>query len=226
MKYLLTISFFMGSLLICLAQGDTMQTLLQFTELKVYDRITVHLVKGEKNKLTIAAKDKNEVKILQNNGVLKIKRSSDQLISRDAIDILLYYTESLTVLDANENAKITSKGPVESPKIEIKAQAAGYIVLELASASTIIKSASGSEVSLTGTSKVQDVTVNTGGKVYNKGLFTKETTVRVLAGGHAEIHGSDKVIAKVKAGGVILVYGDPKSLEKENTFGGKIESMN
>lgn len=202
-----------------------MQTLQKFTELKVYDRITVHLVKGEENKLTFAIRDNNAVHILENNGVLKIRRSSDQFISGSAINIELYYTESLTILDANENAKIMSKGPIDSSKIEIKAQAAGYIALKLTTASTVVKSTSGSEIRLTGTSRIQDVTVNTGGKVYSKGLLTKETTAKVLAGGYAEIHGSDKVIAKVKAGGVILVYGNPKSLEKEDIFGGKIERM-
>jgi len=65
--------------------------------------------------------------------------------------------------------------------------------------------------------------VNTGGKIYNKQLNTQQTTVVVNAGGRADVNASEKVDAKVRAGGSIYIYGNPKEIDKDKVFGGKIE---
>ena len=64
--------------------------------------------------------------------------------------------------------------------------------------------------------------VNTGGKIRNKELNTKETVVVVNAGGRADVKASDYVKAKVRAGGYIYIYGNPKQVDRDKVFGGKI----
>ena len=88
-----------------------------------------------------------------------------------------------------------------------------------------VKSTSGSAVTLTGNVRFQKVVANAGGKVYNKDLNTTETNVEVNAGGRADIKASKKVDAKVRAGGSIYIYGNPKEVEKDKIFGGKIQIM-
>ena len=86
-----------------------------------------------------------------------------------------------------------------------------------------VKSTSGSTVTLTGNVENQEVVVNAGGKVYNKEMSTVNTEVEVNAGGRAEIKASNKVKAKVRAGGSIYIYGSPKQVDQDKIFGGKIE---
>jgi hypothetical protein len=172
--------------------------------------------------LYLSGENQEDVKIFENNGVLKITMDLDQFISSNTVDVELYYTEALTIIDANENAKIISNAPLKGEKLEIKAQESGIVSLALDMEYVLVKCNTGSETTLTGTSKIQDVSVNTGGKVYHKELLVKETSVTVLGGGHAEIHGTEKVIARVKAGGSIEVYGKPRIIEKDATFGGNI----
>lgn len=226
MKSFITIAFIVFFTMRCFAQDHSTQSLQKFTELKVYDRITVTLIKGGENRLLLSGENREDVNVFENNGVLTIKMGSDQFISSKTIAIKLYYTESLAVIDANENAKIISDGTLKGTKLEIKAQEAGIVSLALDMEYVMVKCNSSSETTIIGTTQVQDVSVNTGGKVYHKELFAKETNVTVLAGGHAEVHGTEKVIAKVKAGGFIVVYGKPKIIEKDDTFGGKIEVSN
>ncbi|WP_419212657.1 head GIN domain-containing protein [Maribacter sp. X9] len=223
MKLILTTTLLLCSTLFCLAQGTVTHTLGKFTELKVYDRIVVNLIKGDVNKLVILDKDKADIKILESDGTLKLKLLRENFLASSPVDIQLYYTEPLTVIDANENAKITASTVLKGLEVEIMAQEAAYVSLALNTEFATVKSISGSEIQLKGTTKVQDVYVNTGAKVFNKNLKTEETTVMVLAGGYAEVHGTAKVITKVKAGSTIIVYGKPKNLEKDDTFGGKIE---
>lgn len=208
------------------AQKSTTKELEKFTELKVYDRIVVNLVRGSENKLVITGDDNDEVEIDNEDGLLKIKMEFDNFLDGDEAMGTLYYTEDLTLIDANENAKIRSKKAVTGDHLDIRAQEGGKIDMKIDSKSLYTRSTTGGEVTLTGTTNNQEVMVNTGGKTYNKKLNTVETQVTVQAGGRADVKASDKVKAKVRAGGSIYVHGNPKEVEKDKVFGGKIEVIN
>ncbi|MEL6485326.1 MAG: DUF2807 domain-containing protein, partial [Bacteroidota bacterium] len=64
-----------------------------------------------------------------------------------------------------------------------------------------------------------------GGEYIGKSFKTEFTTVTVNAGGTASIYATDYVQANVKAGGEVLVYGDPAKMDEKKVFGGKIKRM-
>ncbi|MDF4203791.1 DUF2807 domain-containing protein [Maribacter sp. SA7] len=222
MKFFLFFTLTLLSILTVVAQGNTTIPLEKYTELRVYDRISVTLVKGEENKIEIATADKKELSITENDGRLRLKMCSGESVLNTILNLKLYYTEALSVIDANKNSRIISTGLVIGTDLEIEAQDASTITLNIAYNNVSSKSVSGSEIKLSGTSSDQEVMINTGGKLLNKGLKTKNSTVIVLSGGSAEVYASESVIAKVKAGGTINIYGNPKSVDKDDTFGGKI----
>ncbi len=207
------------------AQRKNTKDLNKFTELKVYDRIIVTLIKSNENKIVITGDDKDEVNISNKDGLLKIRMEFDNFLDGNEARATLYYTESLSLIDANENAKIISDETFKGNYTQIKAQEGGKITLKVNLESVYVKSISGSEITLTGSSSKQEVTVNTGGKAFNKNLSTKDTNVIVMAGGRADIKASNNVEAKVKAGGYIYIYGNPKTIDKDKLFGGKIKIM-
>ena len=207
------------------AQTESTKPLEKFTEVKAYDRIVVKLAKSNENKLVITGDDQDEVNISNKDGLLKIRMEFDNFMDGDEAKGTLYYTEALTLLDANENAKIISDETLKGGRVEIKTQEGGHIELKVDLDDLYAKSVSGGEVKLTGNTKTQEVVVNTGGKVYNKELDSENTTVNVSAGGSADVKASGRVEAKVKAGGSIYIYGNPKSVEKDKLFGGKITIM-
>ncbi|SDR76807.1 Putative auto-transporter adhesin, head GIN domain [Maribacter dokdonensis] len=204
------------------AQNNAIIPLENFTELQVYDRISVTLVKGEENKIEIPLEHKKDLSITENDARIRLKMCSGESVLNSTLSLKLYYTEALSIIDANKNSRIISTGLVIGTDLAIEAQDASTITLNIAYNNVSAKSTSGSEIKLSGTSTNQEVMTNTGGKLFNKGLKTKNSTVIVLSGGSAEVYASEAVIAKVKAGGSITVYGNPKSVDKDDTFGGKI----
>ncbi|MFS4494409.1 head GIN domain-containing protein [Maribacter sp. 2308TA10-17] len=206
-------------------QKENVKQLEKFTQVKAYDRIVVKLIKSDENKIVITGDDQDEVSISNKNGLLKIRMEFDNFMDGDEAQATLYYTETLALIDANENARIKSDETVKGERVEIKAQEGGHIDLKIDIADLYTKSISGAEVTLTGEAKVQEVMVNTGGKIYNKKLNTSETTVVVNAGGRADVKASEKVKAKVRAGGSIYIYGNPKDVNRDKVFGGKIKIM-
>ena len=204
------------------AQNNAVIPLENFTELQVYDRISVTLVKGEDNKIEIPLEHKKDLSITENDARLRLKMCSGESVLNSTLSLKLYYTEALSIIDAKKNSRIISTGLVIGTDLAIEAQDASTITLNIAYNNVSAKSTSGSEIKLSGTSTNQEVMIKTGGKLFNKGLKTKNSTVIVLSGGSAEVYASEAVIAKVKAGGSITVYGNPKSVDKDDTFGGKI----
>ena len=206
-----------------LAQRKNTKQLDKFTEVKAYDRIIVTLIKSNENKLVITGDDQDEVSISNKNGLLKIRMEFDNFLSGNEAMATLYYTEELSLIDANENAQINSNETVKGNRVEIKSQEGGKIDLKVDLKDLYTKSISGGEITLTGKSKIQEVMVNTGGKVYNKELNTENTSVVVNAGGRADVKASERVEAKVRAGGSIYIYGNPKDVDRNKVFGGKIK---
>ena len=219
-----TITLFLIAMvsLTSIAQKATTKELESFTQIKAYDRIVVKLVKSTVNKIVISGDDQDEINISNKDGVLKVKMEFDNFMDGDEAQATLYYSEPLTLIDANENAKITSDETVKGERIEIKAQEGGKINLKIALADVYVKSISGSVIVLNGSSATQEVMVNTGGRVENEKLTSEKTKVVVNAGGRANIKSSDEVEAKVRAGGYIYIHGNPKNVKSDKVFGGKI----
>ncbi len=80
----------------------------------------------------------------------------------------------------------------------------------------------GSKVNLSGKASEQDVLINSGSEYQAENLHTSKTMATANAGGQAHIYATDYVDAKVRAGGEITVYGNPKNIDKKVVMGGKI----
>lgn len=205
------------------AQETTTKEIEKFTEIKAFDRISVILIQSNENKVVLTGEDQGDVDIENKKGLLKIKMDFENSMDGEDVEAKVYYTEELTLIDANEGARITSDGAVKASESRIAVQEGGKIELTVDIENLFVKSTSGSEVTLTGKATNQEVVANAGGKVYNENLDTETTKVTVNAGGSAEIKASILADAKVRAGGAIAIHGNPKKIERDKVFGGKIE---
>jgi hypothetical protein len=85
-----------------------------------------------------------------------------------------------------------------------------------------IRAVTGGIIEASGLAKSQAIVLNTGGIFEGRELRTSDSSVRISAGGEAELHASDKVDIKVKAGGDVYVYGNPAQVYKSTIAGGRI----
>ncbi|MEA1785717.1 head GIN domain-containing protein [Arenibacter sp. GZD96] len=208
------------------SQNEKVTKALQpFRDVKVYDGLSVTLIKSNENKAVITGANTDKVAIVLTNDVLKIRMEITKIFSGYRTFIDLYYTDNLVVLDVNEDAKINAKQPFSQPVLELKAQEGGQVEVDAKVEQLLIKTVTGGVVTAKGSSDNQDVIVNTGGVYKGKDFKTKFTTVNVNAGSTAEIFASDYVKASVKAGGTVHVYGNPEKMEEKTVFGGKIIRM-
>lgn len=222
----ITLLLFLIAMLPIWSQNETITKELDaFKEVKAFDGLSVTLIKSDVNKAVITGVNTKNVVIVNNAGILKIRMEVNKLFSGYRTFIDLFYTDDLIILDTNEDARITSKETVIQPVLELKAQEGGELIIIAQVEQLLIKSVLGGIITASGTSHNQDVQINTGGIYKGKDFKTKFSTVNVNAGSRAEIFASDYVRASVKAGGEVLVYGDPAKMEERTVFGGKITRM-
>ncbi len=209
---------------VAIAQSTIKKTIGEFTELKVYDLIEVNLVKSKENKVEISGKNTEDVVIVNKNGKLKIKMILEESFDGKNTSVTLYYT-NVDILDANEGAIISSEDKIKQYEIDLRAQEGGKISIDLKVKIANIKAVSGGVIETHGTANSQDVSLNTGGIYKGEDLQTENTTVNIKAAGDAHVKASELVDIKIRAGGDVFVYGDPKTIKENRVFGGRVKRM-
>lgn len=214
------------SVQLSLAQEDkTFERLGKFTEVKAFDGLSVNLIKSDVNKAVVTGENIGKVAVVNTKGVLKLRMQITKIFSGYRTFIDVYYTEELVTIDVNEDARITSEGNIKQDLLELKAQEGGELSIVADVEQLLVKAVTGGTIETYGSSDLQDIAINTGGVYEGKEFITKFSTVNVNAGSKAEIYAEDYVKATVKAGGEVVVHGDPAKMEEKTVFGGKITRM-
>jgi len=199
----------------------TEKSLGEFSRLKVFDGLSVELVKSDKNRAVISGKYAEDVDFINKKGLLKIRFGVPRVLSGYQTKIVLFYNE-LNLIDVNEGAFVFSDELIKEIDLEVKAQEGAIIRLEVDTKRVSSRVVSGSIITLSGKAKNQDVTVSTGGSYRANECVTEQIKISVSAGGVAKVYATEIVKAKAKAGGDIKIYGHPNLADTKRVLGGTI----
>lgn len=219
---ILILSFFIATSL--MAQNPLEKSVGDFNEVKVYDLIEVNLIKSEENRVVIAGEDVQDVQVINKDGKLKIRMNLDKIFNGDKTFVEVHYT-NLDIIDGNEGALIVSNELIEQNQIVLKAQEGARIKVGLDVDEVEIRAVTGGVIETKGRANSQDITLNTGGVYEGKSFETKSTKVNIKAAGEAEVNASKIVDATVRAGGDVLIYGNPETVKENTLLGGRIKTF-
>ncbi|WP_452225431.1 head GIN domain-containing protein [Lacinutrix chionoecetis] len=196
-----------------------------FTTVKVYDLMHISLVKSKDNKVIISGEDADDVEIISKNGILKVRMKFERIFDGTKTFVAVHY-KNLDIIDGNEGAKIVGNELIKQDKIELRAQEGAVLKIGLDVNNLEVRTVTGGIIETKGKAKSQEITINTGGIYQGQEFETEETTVKISAGGEADVKASQMVDARVNAGGDIYIYGNPNNVKQKTTFGGRIEMKN
>ena len=223
MKKLLTISVLAITTSI-FAQSPIVKQIGEFTEVKVFDLINVTMIKSDKNEVVIDGSNRRNVQVINKNGKLKIRMEFEESYDGNDTSVFLYYT-SVDIIDANEGAEITVKEILDQFDVKFKVQEGGQISANVKATYIDVRAVTGGIINLTGTSKYQDITIYTGGVYEGEKLITKNTEVSINAAGEAKVNATEFVEVRVRAGGDVYIYGNPKEIDEKTVLGGRVKRM-
>ncbi|GAA4273263.1 head GIN domain-containing protein [Aquimarina gracilis] len=207
------------------AQDVITKNVRDFNELKVFDKIQVTLIKGNENRVEVTGIKRREVDVVQNGSLLKIRMSLDNIWDNNNTKVTVYYTQ-INKIDVNEGARVKAKGVISAENLDLRAQEGASIRAEVEAGFIFAKAITGGEIEIKGEAKEQEVTITSGGQYYASNLRTKDTQVKVSAGGTAEVNAQNYMKANTNAGGTIRIYGNPREMDTQKLLGGKIIEVN
>jgi len=216
------IAFVILLLISQLALSQRTEKVGTFNKITSFDQIDVWLIPSTENKIILAGDGSDDVEIVNKNGELKIRMPLTKLLKGDNVSATVYY-QSIDAVEANEGSRIASDKIIKATSLTVNAKEGSEIQLITEAASLKIKAANGSSVTIDGKATNQDIILNSGAMYFGSKLTTSITTITVNAGGDADVNASELVDAKVRAGGLITVFGKPKQINQKIVAGGRIE---
>ena len=220
MKKLLTLCLIFTSS-IAFSQGIVDREVGEFREIKVFDLIEVNLIKADENRILIKGENVHDIKFANKNGVLKLRMHLEKKFLGENTLIEVYYT-GLDVIDGNEGAKIVFNELIKQNRIELRTQEGAMIRAGLDVENLDARAVTGGIIEASGLATNQYIVLNTGGIFEGKELKTEVASVKISAGGEAELHATERVDISVRAGGDVYVYGNPREVNKNTFAGGRI----
>lgn len=206
------------------ANNGVQKELGEFSTVKVYDLIEVELVKGETNKIEIVGENAEDVVIVNNNGLLKIRMNLNKTFDGNNIAVKLFYTQ-LDVIDVNEGSNVFSNESIKQYEVDLRAQEGASIKLDIDVDYLNIKAVTGGIIEASGSSITQNIALRTGGIYKAIDLESEKADVSINAGGEAYVRASKLMDAKIRAGGSVFIYGSPQTINQSTVLGGTIKTI-
>lgn len=192
-----------------------------FTSLKVFDKIPVELISSSSYKAELSGSKSDDIEFVNSGNELKIRMKTLKLLQGDDVKVVLYYKD-LNNIQASQGAIISSMDAVKTSKLQVTSNEGSQINLNVDASVVEGKINTGGLLKLTGEADSQSIIITTGGQYDGQNLKTNITSITTNAGGKASVYASESVTATTRAGGVIDVYGEPKTRNDKKVVGGKI----
>ena len=215
-------------LLLLVGQAMLSQTEKQvgsFNKVTAFDKIDVILIQADEEKVVINGAGFEDVEIINKNGELKIRMPLLKMLSGDNVTATVYF-KNIDAIEANEGSRISFQDTLKATSFDIIAKEAAQINIIINVSRLTVKISSAAVVEAFGKATIQDVILGSGAVYKASKLITTQTIITANAGAEADVFATELVDAKVRAGGTIIIYGNPKQTNKKIIAGGQIKKDN
>ena len=220
----LAILLLLVSTTISFSQETIKAKLGSFDEIKVFSALKITLKKADVAGIEISGDKSSELVYKNVNGRLKLSMRFPETFNAHDVDVIVYYSENINLIDANEGSIVSSTDVFKQDNIELKTQEGAYIKLSVDVTYLTIRSVLGGSITVNGTVDNQDIEANTGGSYDGYYLEANSTTAVSASGATVNVNTVDLLDATVRFGGTIYYKGRPSEFVKNKVIGGTIES--
>ena len=196
-----------------------------FINIKVYSGIEVKLIPSDENKLVISGEDNLSVVTKIKRKTLKIRHSLEHILNPTFTYIELYHKAILDEISLYQGSDLSSSKTYNQTSISLKVQEGSSMSLVFQGEKISSLVSTGGQLFLSGKVTNHQTVVNSGGACEAETLLSEQTKASVTAGGLSYVNASKLIEAKVTAGGIIRIYGNPNKIVTKKTIGGQIFEM-
>ena len=193
-----------------------------FINIKIYSGIEVKLIPSDENKLVISGEDKMDVVPKIKRNTLKIRHPLEHILNPTFTYVELHHSSVLDEISLYQGSNLSSDDTYAQTSISLRVNEGSTMNLSFEGEKITSVVSTGSQLFLSGKVTNHQSVVNSGGACEAETLISEQTKVSVTAGGMSYVNAKELIEAKVTAGGIIRVYGNPKKMTTKKTIGGEI----
>ena len=197
----------------------------EFINLKIYSGIEVKLIPAKENRLLIIGEDRMDVVAKIKGQTLKIRHSLEHILNPTFTYVELYHKGEIDEVSLYQGTTIKADSIYRQTSITLKVQEGSTMNFKFEGQKLTSMVSTGGKLFLSGKVINHQSSVSSGGACEGEIFKTEQTKVNVTAGGLSYAYASELLEAKVTAGGIIRIYGNPKKMVTKKAIGGQIFEM-
>ncbi len=202
------------------------RTVSGFNKIEVSNGIDLFLTQGDAESLTVQA-DENLLEIINTEVVGGTLRIYTEKSIRSAASRKVKVTfKNIDALTASSGSDVLSNSILELEDLKVRASSGADVDLELNAQNIFASSSSGSDIYLSGSAQSIEADASSGSSVKASKLSAENGTADASSGADVSINVSGKLSANASSGGDVTYYGNPQSVDKNKSSGGRVRSRN
>lgn len=198
--------------------------LQDFTQANITNGVKVNFTPGEENKAVIRGKNKEKVVLGVKNGIFKVNMALNHIWREDDTLVEVFYKE-LDKIEARQGSEIELCGSIKQTEVDFISKEGSKITAHIDVNKLSVNAVTKGTVKVIGKADEQDILIKGEGEFMGANLTGNNIRIRINGGGLANINSTESVNAKVKAGGIINIFGNPDVVEEDIRFGGTIKMI-
>ncbi len=196
-----------------------------FTEVRGSAGLDVYLTQGGENKIVVEA-DENLHQYIETtieNGKLHVTTSED--IGRSTAKKVYVTYKELNNIEASSGADVVVNSVVKSQNLSLKSSSGADLEVEVFTQELTVKSSSGADLEVSGKASSLNADASSGSEIDAKELLVINCIAEASSGAEVTVNVQEKLETQVSSGGEINYYGDPVSVNSNESHSGSVRKM-
>lgn len=194
-----------------------------FTTIKATEGLDVYLTQSENESITIEADENLHELILTEikDGVLKI-HAKENIGNASSKKIMISFKDISSIISTS-GSDVYSTNTINVDELHLKSTSGSDMTLTVNTESLNCKSTSGSDLRLSGKTVKLFAEATSGSDIKAADLIAESSQVKATSGADVTVNTSKKLTARASSGGDVKYYGNPESVEKNDSPSGSIK---
>ncbi|WP_347372747.1 head GIN domain-containing protein [Aequorivita sp. Q41] len=187
--------------------------------------LDVYLTQGDENKIVVEA-DENLLPYIETNieaGKLHIT-TSENIRNSKSKKVYVTYKE-LTTIEASSGADVTGNSVIKSELLSLKSSSGADLQVEIFAREVIAKCSSGADIEVSGKASLLNADASSGSEIDAEDLLVINCNAEASSGAEVTVNVKEKLESHVSSGGHINYYGNPISVNANESHSGSVKKM-
>lgn len=196
-----------------------------FTEVRGSAGLDVYLTQGDENKIVVEADENLQQYIEADIEGGKLHITTSENIGRSKAKKVYVTYKELNTVEASSGADVTGNSVIKSENLSLKSSSGAQLNVEIFAKNLSAKTSSGADLIVSGKASSLKADASSGSELNAKELLVIDCNAEASSGAEITVNVKDKLETNVSSGGEVNYYGNPVSVNSNESHSGNVNKM-